>query len=220
MFEVFIERYSFLVSRVGSPRSTARETTEEMIGALVGGALSDFDVADDSYSLGTSLIFMTEDLYQAIEGLRRDRLHTAAVRIQATVRMFLCRRQWPHLKFSLRQAKLQGQAHTQLIGGGEEARVNGGQITYSVRNYSIVGNYRVGFPQWRTMRCQYPESGACLLQAGEEVYCLGRSQKRGYLVVEHGGGTIHIPHHYTELRLTPPNSPPPTGRPQPHTSDL
>lgn len=84
-----------------------------------------------------------------------------------------------------------------------------------------------------------------VLQAGEEVCCLGRSQKRGYLVVEHGGGTVHIPHHYTELRvwygtyvclwqcvmirsglsplppqLTPPNSPPPTGRPQPHTSDL
>ena len=83
-------------------------------------------------------------------------------------------------------------------------------------------------------------SGVYCCQAGEEVYCLGRSQKRGYLVVEHGGGTIHIPHHYTELRvwngamappvllttpsislqLTPPNSPPPTGRPQPHTSDL
>ena len=41
----------------------------------------------------------------------------------------------------------------------------------------------------------------CVLQAGEEVYCLGRSQKRGYLVVEHGGGTVHIPHHYTELRV-------------------
>ena len=70
------------------------------------------------------------------------------------------------------------------------------------------------------------------------MYCLGRSQKRGYLVVEHAGGTVHIPHHYTELRvwngivrcslvdhtpflqLTPPSSPPPSGRLQPHTSDL
>jgi dachs protein len=113
--EEFIERYGVLVSGVGSPHSTAREMTEEMMGALVGGALSDSDLADDCYVLGTSLIFMTEELYQAIEGLRRHRLHTAAVRIQAIIRMFLCRRQWPHLKFSLRQAKLQGQAHTQLM---------------------------------------------------------------------------------------------------------
>ena len=39
-------------------------------------------------------------------------------------------------------------------------------------------------------------------QAGEEVCVLGRSQKRGYLIVDHMGGTIHIPYHYTELRVS------------------
>ena len=54
--------------------------------------------------------------------------------------------------------------HTPHSGGPDDEKVNGGQVSYSVRNYSIVGNYKVGFPQWRVMRCQYPEAGACLLQ--------------------------------------------------------
>lgn len=40
-----------------------------------------------------------------------------------------------------------------------------------------------------------------MLKAGDEVYVLGRSQKRGYLVVEHTGQQLHLPHHYTELRV-------------------
>lgn len=219
-FGEFIERYCMLVPRAVDPgqHDRARERARELLAGLLV-LLSDKDVTEDSSALGTSHVFMTEELYQHAEGLRTSSLHRAAVKIQATFRMFLCHRHWPQLKFSLRQAKLQGQAHTHLIGGPDDVRQNGTQA-YSIRNYSIVGNYKVGFPQWRTMRCQYPETGPGLLQAGEEVCCLGRSQKRGYLVVEHGGGTVHIPHHYTELRLTPPNSPPPTGRPQPHTSDL
>ena len=37
---------------------------------------------------------------------------------------------------------------------------------------------------------------------GEEVFVLGRSQRRGYLVVEHASRHVHIPHHYTELRVS------------------
>ena len=76
-----------------------------------------------------------------------------------------------------------------------------GELPYTVRNYTIVGNYKIGFPQWRLMRCTYPESGPPLLRAGDEVYVLGRSQKRGYLVVELNGQQMHLPHNYTELRV-------------------
>ena len=31
-----------------------------------------------------------------------------------------------------------------------------GEKPYTVRNYTIVGNYKVGFPQWRVMKCHYP----------------------------------------------------------------
>ena len=56
------------------------------------------------------------------------------------------------------------------------------------------------------MRCQFPESGACILKPGDEVYVLGRSQKRGYLIVEHSGQQIHMPHQYTELRVSTRNT--------------
>ncbi len=69
---------------------------------------------------------------------------------------------------------------------------------YTVRNYTIVGNYKVGFPQWRVMKCSYPES---TLTPGDEIYVLGRSQKRGYLIVEVKGQQIHMPHQYTELKV-------------------
>lgn len=65
-----------------------------------------------------------------------------------------------------------------------------------------MGNYKVGFPQWRVMKCQFPDAGPSVLKAGDEVFVLGRSQKRGYLIVEHTGKQIHMPHHYTELRVS------------------
>lgn len=76
-----------------------------------------------------------------------------------------------------------------------------GERMYTVRNYTIVGNFKVGFPQWRVMRCQYPDNERPLLKAGDEVFVLGRSQKRGFLIIEHQGRHIHMPHNYTELRV-------------------
>ena len=76
-----------------------------------------------------------------------------------------------------------------------------GDLPFTVRNYTIVGNYKVGFPQWRVMKCVYPEAGAPLLRTGDEVYVLGRSQRRGYLVVEYNGQQMQLPHNFTELRV-------------------
>jgi len=116
--------------------------------------------------------------------------------------MYLGRKHWPQLKFSLRQAKLQGEAQTHLsVDAREVPQHQNGERPCTVRNYTIVGNYKVGFPQWRVMKCQYPDTGPCVLKAGDEVYVLGRSQKRGFLIVEHTGQQLHLPHHYTELRV-------------------
>lgn len=72
-----------------------------------------------------------------------------------------------------------------------------------------MGNYKVGFPQWRVMKCTFPEGGgggagggAPVLRMGDEVFVLGRSQKRGYLVIEYNGQQMHLPHNYTELRVS------------------
>lgn len=85
--------------------------------------------------------------------------------------------------------------------GGATAMTQNGERVYTVRNYTIVGNFKVGFPQWRVMRCQYPDNDRPVLKAGDEVFVLGRSQKRGFLIIEHSGRQIHMPHNYTELRV-------------------
>lgn len=46
------------------------------------------------------------------------------------------------------------------------------------------------------------DNGAGVLRPGDEVYVISRSQRRGYLVIEHSGDHLHIPHHYTELRVS------------------
>ena len=89
--------------------------------------------------------------------------------------------------------------------GGPSSHPQNGETPYTVRNYTIVGNYKVGFPQWRVMRCVFPEGvgggEAPMLKKGDEVYVLGRSQKRGYLVIECNGQQMHLPHRLTELRV-------------------
>ena len=47
------------------------------------------------------------------------------------------------------------------------------------------------------------ESGQASLYPGDQVFVVGRSQKRGYLIVEHGEFHLHIPHYFTELRVSP-----------------
>ena len=50
-------------------------------------------------------------------------------------------------------------------------------------------------------RSHSTDTGPAIFRSGEEVYVVGRSQKRGYLVVEHGNRQIHVPHYCTELRV-------------------
>ena len=127
----------------------------------------------------------SEELWRCLEEMRGLILNRAAVRIQAAVRRFLCRAHWPQLKVSLRQARLQGEAqsklrythtfihshtpsqstspthtppHSSTSSTVPPPQATNGERVYTVRNYTIVGNYKVGFPQWRVMKCSYPES--------------------------------------------------------------
>ena len=58
--------------------------------------------------------FFSEEFFQCLEHLRQRVLSRAVVKIQAAVRMYLHRKHWPQLKYSLQQARLQGEAHNQL----------------------------------------------------------------------------------------------------------
>lgn len=65
-------------------------------------------------TISLSVFNFSEEFYQCLERMRAHILNRAAVRIQAAVKMFLRRKHWPQLKFSLQQAKLQGEAQAIL----------------------------------------------------------------------------------------------------------
>ena len=58
----------------------------------------------------------------------------------------------------------------------------------------------------RDQDCLFPEEtggNEVILREGENVVVLGASTRRGHLVVERNNHTIHVPHHYLELRCHP-----------------
>jgi len=74
------------------------------------------------------------------------------------------------------------------------------------RPYTVTGNRKVAYPQSRIMKSSFPEetgNNEVILREGENVVVLGASTRRGHLVVERNNHTIHVPHHYLELRCHP-----------------
>lgn len=70
------------------------------------------------------------------------------------------------------------------------------------RSYTISGNSKLGYPQSRVMKMNFPEEGqaeAQQLKKGEAVTVVGASTGRGHLLVEHRGQSFHVPFQYMEL---------------------
>ena len=64
---------------------------------------------------------------------------------------------------------------------------------------------KVGFPQWRIMKNNNHGTlfvdKSPLLTAGLTVFVTGRSQQRGFLIVDYNQQQIHVPHQFTELKV-------------------
>ncbi|XP_016979643.1 unconventional myosin-IXb isoform X1 [Drosophila rhopaloa] len=70
------------------------------------------------------------------------------------------------------------------------------------RSYTISGNSKLGYPQSRVMKTNFPEEGqseALQLKKGEAVTVVSASTGRGHLLVEHKGQSFHVPFQYMEL---------------------
>ncbi|XP_058819970.1 myosin-I heavy chain isoform X2 [Topomyia yanbarensis] len=72
------------------------------------------------------------------------------------------------------------------------------------RSYTVTGNSKLGYPQTRTMKMNFPEDSATSnvgeqLRKGEAVTVTGASHRRGHLIVEHNGISLHVPFQYMEL---------------------
>ncbi|EDS45532.1 myosin IB heavy chain [Culex quinquefasciatus] len=72
------------------------------------------------------------------------------------------------------------------------------------RSYTVTGNSKLGYPQTRLMKMNFPEDSAAAtvgeqLRKGEAVTVTGASHRRGHLIVEHNGISLHVPFQYMEL---------------------
>lgn len=80
------------------------------------------------------------------------------------------------------------------------------------RSYTVTGNSKLGYPQTRIMKMNFPEFSALnpptkQLRKGETVTVVGASHRRGHLIVQHKNVTYHVPFQYMELVKTIPAGP-------------
>ncbi|XP_063587287.1 unconventional myosin-IXb-like [Penaeus indicus] len=177
------------------------------------------------WALGKRHIFLSEGARQQLEMLRIETRHRAATLIQAVWRGWHFRRRWPTLK---RNLELRARSRTvrprpQPIAGTPPPDVMDRcdqktiQQTCSLfgldlerpppvppsRSYTITGNHKMGYPQTRVMKMNFPEDGGgaeTVLLKGESVLVVGASPRRGHLLVEHQGHSVHVPFQYMELK--------------------
>ncbi|XP_077491338.1 unconventional myosin-IXb-like dachs isoform X2 [Amblyomma americanum] len=83
------------------------------------------------------------------------------------------------------------------------------------RPYTVSGNTKLGYPQTRVMKMNYPEesAGEVKLPKSETVVVVGASPRRGHLLVEYKGQTYHVPYQFLELKSSHPSSPATTTGP-------
>ncbi|KAL1417428.1 hypothetical protein MTO96_006171 [Rhipicephalus appendiculatus] len=83
------------------------------------------------------------------------------------------------------------------------------------RPYTVSGNTKLGYPQTRVMKMNYPEesAGEVKLPKSETVVVVGASPRRGHLLVEYKGQTYHVPYQFLELKPSHPSNPGSTSGP-------
>ncbi|XP_019849259.1 PREDICTED: unconventional myosin-IXa-like [Amphimedon queenslandica] len=232
IYKEFVRRYQMIAPKALTRlRSKWHEMTEDLLTAFAY-ILQNESITEDMWALGQTKVFLMDELRQHLEKLRQQMRARSAIKIQRFIRSNLFNR---YQRASINSSPLTPRLERDLSPSPPPPPIpdrqrNGlppvapvpivSSVGVSSRNYTIVGNYKIAFPQWRVMKFKYPENGQASLYPGDQVFVLGRSQKRGYLIVEHGEFHLHIPHYFTELRLAPPTSQSPIPQNIPPSSPL
>ncbi|KAI6661555.1 Unconventional myosin-IXb isoform X2 [Oopsacas minuta] len=197
-FDEFRERYGFLVKQ-------AANQTDVDVCKITLRTLSNFYKPDtvissaEQFAFGRTRLFLNAHSHALLEKLRSERERHAASSIQRAFRRYIVRKRLtpvnrPHRSASLSQVESLRSGSTVVNGGNKPPHIP------PQRRYTIVGGYKVGFPQIRRMRATYEgEHGEFKLLEGTQISVLGVSQNRGFLIVEHNGNTVLVPFQYTEL---------------------
>lgn len=189
-FDEFLTRYrSLLKQDHGLVRAVDKCKT--IMEELQEQSSLDDPMEDDCWTVGINKMFLTQEAYMKLETTHSTLRRTAAVKLQSHVRRYLTIKRTPQSGTATPPQSYQEYPVTQPNG---EASLPG------CRNYTVVGNVKVGFPQWRIMKSNYPEKSP-LLTAGLTVFVTGRSHQRGFLIVDYNQQQIHVPHQFTELKV-------------------
>ncbi|KAK3740679.1 hypothetical protein QZH41_019050 [Actinostola sp. cb2023] len=222
-FEAFVKRYGSLSTR---PLGGIEETGPEDCTAILE---SQSEASSHSWLLGNKYVFYSNIIKQELDSQLGKGRSSAAVTIQAAVRGWLCRKQWKNLRRSLemqRKARLQSRSNHKH-GSSRHIATSHQELSVDTktaeqmcclygldmeippplpksRSYTVMGNMKMGFPQTRIMKQDLQDGdGQVLLRKGEHVKIVGAARKRGYLLVEHRGGTnIQLPFQITELKVS------------------
>ena len=198
-FNEFRERYGFLVKQ--RDNQTNIDVCKVTLQALSNFYLSpNLLSAAEQFAFGRTRLFLNAHSHALLEKLRSERERNAASAIQRAYRRYISRKRHTPVNRPQRSSSL---SHVESLRSSSTV-VNGTDKpphTPPQRRYTIVGGYKVGFPQIRRMRATYEgPQGEFKLAEGVQIKVLGVSQNRGYLMVDHHGSTIHVPFQYTELQ--------------------
>ncbi|KAJ7378290.1 Myosin [Desmophyllum pertusum] len=231
--QAFARKYSFVSPRkVRVQEETGYEDCKAILETLMRKIdRSKNDVMFGSWVLGKRHVFYSEVVKQELEILYEVRKVKAAVTIQCWLRRWICRKRWPNLKRSLELQKKARHGNKvnhnhvrRSVSPSDELRVDTKAADQSCclygvdmetppplpksRPYTVMGNMKMGFPQTRIMKYDFPDDGSeVLLKKGEAVKVIRASEKRGYLVIEHKNTIVHLPFQVMELKNSPNPSP-------------
>lgn len=232
-FHTFAQKYSFVSpQKLRGHEQAGGEDCKAIFESLMRKLdRSKGDVVAGSWALGKRHVFFSEVVKQELENLRESRKEKSAITIQCWVRRWMCRQRWPNLKRSL-EMQMKGRHTSKLnhnhirssLSPSDELRIDTKTAEQSCslfgldmdtppplpksRPYTVMGNMKMGFPQTRVMKVDYPDDGnEVILRKGEAVKVVRASEKRGYLVVEHRNTTLDLPFQVMELKNSPNPSP-------------
>lgn len=168
-----------------------------------------------SYALGKRHIFLSEGMRQLLERVRSAARARAATVVQAAWRGWRLRRRLEAARRGVAPARPRPQpiAGTPPPDPADKCDNKIIQQTCNLfgldlerpppvppsRPYTVAGGVKLGYPQTRLMKMSFPEGEEPALRKGEAVLVLGASPRRGHLLVEHNGASLHVPFQYLEL---------------------
>ncbi|KAL5018662.1 hypothetical protein ScPMuIL_004384 [Solemya velum] len=226
-FRAFNKRYQMFLQQVDP---YLHETQLDRCKALLNCFLQAMDESHLPYvsthwSLGEHHIFYSEGTRQQLEAVRSERLHLAAVCIQSVWKGWRCRLAWSTRRKELQKCRDALKPKTKIKSDHKDnekqiiindrllqelAKINRIDLGKSPslppqRNYSITGNIKLGYPQKRTLKEDFPKTAPPdqRFWRGEEVRVIGPSPQQGHLVVESRNFRQHVPYHLLYLQTVP-----------------